>query len=418
MRLGRLTWSETWRWIRRNLPGLLRYGEEYLGRLWPRLGAELERWEELERRILAAGPDAPPITSIVDEIVPRRGSTRRPGGIQRFDPRPRGQRPLRVAVAGPFLAGPELLARAVSRLAANHGIGGRAMAGQGDESGSLAVLIDVPTPFRDGATASEGKLLDWIRQVSDRHPDVILLDFGYPVPLPVPGPDAPWRRVLRGLRHEVLVIAAGGNRVTTDDRPQPATTVTAPGAYEEVLAIGALNADGTLPPYAEWTPAIAKPDLFMIDQLLGTPLEEALVSGAFQPAARGTAPAGLGPGTHGSSFAALHAVAAAILVWATLPDIRPRGVRAVLRAASRPVKGHAEPTPLALDLTDAVAEARRQLIRHTLREGPCSLQALAAITGLDLRLVIDSIGRLLKQEPPEVRRFPRGRLERYGLMKG
>jgi hypothetical protein len=30
MRLGRLTWFETWRWIRRNLPGLLRYGEEYL----------------------------------------------------------------------------------------------------------------------------------------------------------------------------------------------------------------------------------------------------------------------------------------------------------------------------------------------------------------------------------------------------
>ena len=52
MRLAPLTWPEMWRWIRRNLPGLVSYGDEYLSRLWPRLGIRLEPWEELERRVL------------------------------------------------------------------------------------------------------------------------------------------------------------------------------------------------------------------------------------------------------------------------------------------------------------------------------------------------------------------------------
>ena len=46
MRLAQLTWPETWRFIRRNLPALLSYGDVYLSRLWPRLGAQLSRWEE------------------------------------------------------------------------------------------------------------------------------------------------------------------------------------------------------------------------------------------------------------------------------------------------------------------------------------------------------------------------------------
>ena len=155
MRVGRLTWHETWRWIRRNLPGLLRYGEEYLARLWPRLGGDLELWEELEQRILELGTDEPNVTKIVDEIAPRRPAGRtQPPGIHL----PRGERPLRVAVAGPHIASADALAQAITRLAAEHGIGGRAVAGE-EERGSLAVLVEVPSPFRDGRSATtEGEI--------------------------------------------------------------------------------------------------------------------------------------------------------------------------------------------------------------------------------------------------------------------
>jgi DNA-binding transcriptional ArsR family regulator len=163
-----------------------------------------------------------------------------------------------------------------------------------------------------------------------------------------------------------------------------------------------------LQPYAEWTPEINKPDLFMADQLLGTPLEDALV-----PQAYSNGSPGLGAGTHGSTFAALHAVAAAILVWSTQPDLSPRGVRKLLQAASRPVMGRKDPAPRRLDLADALAEARRRVVKRTLGSGPCSPHALAAITGLDLRVVSATVEDLVGQG--KVRRLPRGRLERFEL---
>ena len=65
------------------------------------------------------------------------------------------ERPLRVAVAGPHIVSAEALARAVTRLAADHGVGGRVVTAEGDDSGSLAIWLDVPTPFKDNESASE-----------------------------------------------------------------------------------------------------------------------------------------------------------------------------------------------------------------------------------------------------------------------
>jgi len=403
MRLGHLTWLETWRWIRRNLPGLLRYGEEYLGRLWPRLGAELELWEELERRILESGTYEPKIAEIVDEIAPRRGSTGRPG----IDPRLRGERPLRVAIAGPHIAGADALALAVTRLAAENGVGGRVVAGQEDKSGSLAVLVDIPSPFRDKERATEADIIDFLRKVSDHQPDIVLLDYGYPVRLPLTDSNAHERPLLERLRRQVLLIAAGGNKVATTAMEE----VTAPGIYPEVLAVGSMDGSGQLQPYTEWIPELRKPDVLMLDQLVGTALEGALardaLSGLDDP---------LGPSTHGSSFAALHAVGAAILVWSTHPDLTPDELRDLLRHASRPVETDSEPRPRALTVQAAVTEARREVIRKTLQNGPCGLQALAAITGLEPRLVSGILDVLLAEH--EVRRITRGRLERYELTQG
>ena len=113
MRLGRLTREETLRWVRRNLPGLLRYGETRLERMWPRMGASLDRWEELERRILASKSDDPNLEEILNVVAPGQDTNRRPGSgtglpgawfVGSESRRRRGERPLRVAVAGPFIA--------------------------------------------------------------------------------------------------------------------------------------------------------------------------------------------------------------------------------------------------------------------------------------------------------------------------
>ena len=208
MRLARLTWFETWRWIRRNLPGLLRFGEAYLESLWPRLGATLELWEELERRILEVGSADLDIPKLVDQIAPRMQSGRTnlsasdPGGYVTV--LPRGERPLRVAVAGPLIKGAGALAHAITRLAAEHGVGGRVVAGQEDELGSLAVLIDVPSPFRGKASVAEADMIRFLGEVSDCQPDIVLLDYGYSVRLPLPDSSAHERPVLGRLRHQAV----------------------------------------------------------------------------------------------------------------------------------------------------------------------------------------------------------------------
>jgi hypothetical protein len=241
MRLGRLTWFETWRWIRRNLPGLLRYGEEYLERLWPRLSAELELWEELERRILESGTDQPEISKIVDAITrrPSAGSKSRPGR------RPKGERPLRVAVVGPHIVSADALALAVTRLAVEHNVGGRAVSGADEESGSLAVLVEVPSPFKDGATATEFDVAKFLEQVIDHEPDIVLLDYGYQISLPLENSPTAGRRMIDNLSKalpETLLIAAGGNKY-----PGETGVVTAPAVFPEVLAVGSINSDGKLP---------------------------------------------------------------------------------------------------------------------------------------------------------------------------
>ncbi len=194
------------------------------------------------------------------------------------------------------------------------------------------------------------------------------------------------RSLLKRLFHRALLIAAGGN-VTTGSRGGAAT---APGVYPEVLAVGSIDSGGHLQPYAEWIPELSKPDIFTCDQLAGTALEGALSKDALQPSGDQ-----LGPGTHGSSFAALHAVGAAILVWSIHPTLAPNDLRALLRSASRPIGMGATDRPHMLTVGAAVAAARLELVRSTLKPGPCSLQTLAAISGLDLRLVSQSLDVLL-----------------------
>jgi len=336
--------------------------------------------------------------NILEQIAPHRPSVHTPvPGIDL----PRGERPLRVAVVGPHIASADALAHAVTRLAAEYGVGGRAVAGE-EERGSLAVLVEVPSPFRDRPGATEREILDFIQKAAEHAPDIVLLDYGWTVHLPRQMYVTSERQALRRLSYRALLIAAGGN---TDINTRKGDA-TAPAIYPEVLAVGPIDADGRLQSYAEWTPELSKPDIFMQDELIGTALEGALAK--YRPQSVQL--------IGGSSFAALHAVGAAILAWSTLPDLSPDELRDLLRRASRPIEMRSTRQPLALTVQAAVAEARREVVKRDLKEGPSSLQTLSAISGLDLRLVNQSLNALVAGG--EVRRLTRGRLERYELRQG
>jgi len=399
MRLGHVTWPETWRWIRRNLPGLVSFGDTYLCRQWSRLGTDLEAWEELERRALKARGTGVDLEALAEEVAPRHRAKPAPARIGEFL-RTRGQRPLRIAVAGPHLRSPADVADALTRLATEHGIGGRVVPNDPNQAGTLAVLINVPTPFERSTEISNADIVEWLYEVTALDPDILLLDYGGgPMPGELdPGPPfPPQRALLRSVRHRSLLLAAGGNNYS---QPQP----TAPADFPEVIAVGALGNDGTLRDYSLWKGRAGKPDLYMLDDLTGNPLATAIRADVVAAMAAAD--------TWGTSFSALHAVGAAVLVWSVLPELGPSEVRALLMEAARPVGGAKGPKALAL--ADAVALARRRVVERTLRAGPCSLDALSAITGLELRAAAATLSVMIAAGA--VTRLTSGRLERYQLV--
>ncbi len=406
MRLGRLTWPETWRWIRRNLPGLVGLGESYLMGVWSRLGTDLGRWEELERAVVSSAGRDVAVDKLVEEIVPPAALA--PLGASQAVTGRRGERPLRIAVAGPFIAAPQQVADAFARLAMEHGVGGRVVVGRPDNADALAVLIDEPSPFRDARepgfrepTATD--ILEWLRRAGEQRPDILLLDYGRFVDRRKHSLESdPERKPLRNLAQRCLLVAAGGNEGAASDERG-----TVPALFPEVLAVGPLRADGRLQPYASRHPDLGKPDVFMEDQLEATALAQALNHDAL----RLLDPAGEREETAGSSFAALHAVAAAVLVWSLLPQLSPRGIKRFLVQATTPVEGEGSGWARRLKLGEVVAFARRRVVENALAGGECSIPTLSAITGLDVRVVKQTL-----QELRSVRRLRGSRVDRFVLV--
>ena len=410
MRLAPLTWSETWRSIRRSLPGLLRFGEDSLSRLWGRFGAQLERWEELERLILKQTDQNVNLLELSERIVPPTIS-RSKRIVERS--MQRGHRPLRIAIAGPFIAGARQVADALTQLATEHGIGGRVVFDPG-EAGALATLIDVPSPFIKKSVAQESDIVEWLDLVIAREPDIILLDYGKKVPAKELKTKNREQKLLRSIFQRTLLIAAGGNKLTGSNKKRFARMITIPGAYPEVLSVGALDDEGELRVSAETNPRLGKPDIFMTSNLARTALASALKPKFLD-------------WVSGSGSAALHAVATAVLVWSLLPELQPADIRELLLDASRrvskaKVNGRTGRTKTArkgkviraLALEDAIQLARGRLVEKTLNDGPSSLQTLSAITGLDGRVLSSVLEPLIKKG--RVVRLATGRLERFQLL--
>lgn len=392
VRLANLTWGDTWRWLRRSLPGILRFGEQVLARHWTRLGDRVELWEALERRVVRADPRDLDLDAIVDELAPPRRARANPGNPSLLGRR--GERPLRIAVAGPHLKGAVEMAQALTQLAISNGVAGRVVTLVGMEAGALASIVEEPIAFDSDGLVSNAVVLEWLNRIARSRPDVVLLDYGTPLPREQFGhalESDPQRPLLRRLAAGSLLIGAGGHF-----GPR-ATEVVTPGAYPEVLAIGPATARGTLCDWSSWTEDLGKPDLFMEDDLSVSPLGSAL---------------NMPPPFAGSSLAAIHAVGAAVLAWSMLPELTPRGIRRVLEQAARPIAAAQGPRFLSVPL--AVRHARRLLIGRALKSGPSTLSTLGAVTGLEPVTLSATVQELRHEGVVEWVQL--GRLERLRLV--
>lgn len=402
MRLAPLTWSEMWRSIRRTLPGLLRFGEDSVSRLWGRFGARLERWEELERLILRQADQNVNLLELSERIVPPTISQSKRAVDQSVQ---RGHRPLRIAIAGPYIAGARQVADALTQLATEHGIGGRVVFDP-IEAGALATLIDVRSPFSKKPVVQESDILRWLKQVIAQDPDIILLDYGKTVEIEKLKTKTDEQKLLKSIFQTTLLIGAGGNKRGANNK-SGAKKVTIPAAYPEVLSVGALDDDGNVRVSAEINLKLGKPDIFMASNLARTALASAL-----NPKVLGW--------VSGSGSAGMHTLATAVLVWSLLPELQPSDIRELLIDASRPIskakvngrkpkrKGK---VMRGLALEDAIEMARGRLVEKTLNEGPSSLQTLSAITGLDARALSSILEPMIKKG--RVVRLATGRLERF-----
>jgi hypothetical protein len=395
LRLAPLTWNETWRWIHRSLPGLLSFGESVLLRQWPRLGIKVELWEALEREALRdrAGATTRTLAQLVDTVAPLAKVSSSSNGEAMLR-RPRGERPLRIAIAGPHYASPAAVAEAISELAYQNGVAGRVVAGSQTDGSSLAMVIEQESPFAADSTTNQSRIFKWLDQVSRSAPDVVVLDFQWWAPIAEirqPRSESAFRSALRRLLPHALIVGAGEIA-----KPLPGTCG-APAAFPEVLAAGSLDRTGHLQPYARWSRQLHKPDLFIADELIGTPLAAAL---------KGNLPIA---SQRGSSFAAFHLSIAAVLAWAVLPQLSPRAVRELIVHASTPVPNTAGPR--AVTLKAVVEEARRRAVIDALKAGCCSLWTLAAVTSLDLR-VAEQVADKLCDEGLATRRRS-GRINQY-----
>ncbi|MCU0635090.1 MAG: CHAT domain-containing protein [Gemmatimonadaceae bacterium] len=400
IRLQPLAWPEVWQWVRRNLPVLTRYGDTALSPYFADLGAHLELWSELAEAITARSalttaelpevvravaqrvstlPSAnitpPPVFSAT--LTPPSGVPAAPriapapaagagAGAPRSSPpepsRPARLQSLRVAIAGPHTDGRAAeFSRAVTALAAQLGVGGRVVLSDGpDGSLSLAQLLDAPSPFGADGIASEALLLEWVERVQGQGANIVLLDFG------VAAASGRWEEVVRAAHARgVLLVAAGSN----------GETPVYPAWFDGVLAVGALGANGRRAPYALYDTLRDKPELFAPETTDGSLLELVVpVRGA-----------------RGSSFAALHVVAAAVMVWATDRTLSAADVREVLMRTARRIDGGG----LALDEQSALTDVRRQLLLDALEWGPLETGELLAETGLRSELALPLIDALL-----------------------
>lgn len=378
VRIPELGWPDIQRWLRRHRPALLARFDDlqpaYLElrselELWSQLAEEASRYPHLKLSALLERIAAVPLPP-----APEPETAADPGIL--------------VAAAGPFLAGRlEEFASAMTELAATHRVGGWVAGVDGERSTStpIASLLDLVSPFGSEGQASTGDVLLWLQDAIEQSAEMLLCDFG------TTELDVSQQTVVAHLAAlDVLLVASGGN-----NGAQP----TYPAWHREVLAVGSLDEDGGIAPYSGYDPQARKPDLFAIGTVAGTSLAGAVTE----------------PERHGSSFAAMRAMAAALLVWATDRSLHAEDVRSVMVATAAPLDPADPDGPRALDLDAALRHVRTGLLMRALAEGPLDLRLLAAASGLRSEVATTLIDELIADGTLALLR---GEGERYALAGG
>jgi hypothetical protein len=355
-----LEWGEVWPWIRRNLPELVRHGDEELRVCYEAgLQDDLELWSRLAEEI-SKGAGEP--VALAERLLAERATT------PARSPTP----PLRAALTNPDVAGQvKEFAEWMTALATDHRLGGLVLdPARAGERSSIAELLPLPSPFEERGMASDADILSWMNQVLEHDPNVLLLDFGST------GASGAWRDACRkAAARGVLVIAAGGN--SGDTGPLY------PAWYPEVLAVGALDPEGGPTVWSTWDPAERKPELFAPQDLTWTRHAD------FVP-----------EGRKGTSYSALGAMAAALLVWSVDRSLKAQQVRRVLLGSARlrrTARGGHWVEFRALDVSAALSRVRTDLVLAALGRGPASQRELLTATGLARDVTLPILESLLKQ---------------------
>ncbi len=380
IRLQPLGWDEVWSWIQRNRPALTRYDQDDLAKCFSRLKEDLELWGDVSDYVEDADPTKP--SPSIDDAVDAILSARRPEtalGAREMAMEATGAG-LQVACAGPFIEGRQAeFAKAMTAMAAEYGVSGY-VTGEpsGQDSTQLAHLLPIPSPFGKDCTATSFELTQWLVQALE-HANIILADFGSSSPNEV------LEHILEHARQDRLIVAASSN---SSDVSYPAWT-------PSVLAVGPLDENGDIfhkigprPDgsfeYAAFDPALDKPELFTLASVKGTLLEKVLKD----------------PSMEGSSFASLHVVSAAVLVWCTDPQQTAGDVKRVLLSTAEKISSELDGKPVTyrkLDIKAALQLVRVNLIKATLLSGPLELNELIAACTLAPSLANQVIDVLWKE---------------------
>jgi hypothetical protein len=363
------------RWVRRHRPALLRFDD--LQPAFNILGSDLARWSVLASEV-ERQPDAK-LRAVLAEVAPTTSPPEQPPTTTPVD------LGIPVAVAGPFMAGRrEEFAGAITELAATYDVAGWMAPIAADASASpIASLIALPSPFAGEVTPKSSDLLSWLEQAIEMGAKLILCDYGSPDSSEIE------RRVMQQIAEKgILVIAAGGN-----NPGQPYF----PAWHPEVLAVGALADDGTLADYSTYDAKARKPELFAPGRVRETPLARAVSK----------------PQGEGTTFAAMHAMAAALLVWATDRSLDAAAVRATLLDTSVPVSKRGKQRARRLETGAALHRVRTLQLKRALADGPLGLQQLTAASGLQNNVVVDLVEELTADQT--LTKIA-GREERYAVL--
>lgn len=378
LKLRSFTWEEVWVWVRRNLPILTRYGKAGLAEHYTQMGNDLTGWRELACRVGQQTGESD-LQHLVSDIATARQRTMAkapaaPEEVTLQAPAPRAQRPLRVAVAGPFIESREAFAQAMTKLAAQYGVGGRVVTSDQAVASSLAELLPTPSPFGTGGTATEDAVLMWLLSAEAWEPDIVLLDYSAGTISTVQ------KKVIKRLATRALIVASVGNQ-------GPGRPVGYPACMSTVLAVGALSEEGRLAEYSSL--ARGKPELHALTKLVATPLATALTGAT---------------NVDGTSFSALLVTAVAALAWSIHPASDRLWVRQVLLDAATTIANQRGGTSVrALNIEQTLLRARASAVLDALGTGEIAYAELQGGVGLAAAVLDPALLFLVNEKKIDVR---------------